>query len=551
MKKTYTLIIAAIISFNCFSQESDKAIDKALKFAADDEYEKADQVLSKLLLKEPGNTNALITRAEIRDNLDNVSGAWQDYASAVSHDPENSELTDALFNYTIRYRLYNDLIPFSSKIMSNIPNHAYPYYMRGYSQFALGNFQDAIKDFTKFLDFSISPELKASAYNLRANAFWRFGKKNEAIRDFNKALEEPSSRTTDIYNNLGYLYLKTNNPDSAIIAYTKSLELIKTLSSNNAQSNGCYTGIATGYSMKKDYTNALIYIEKTGYKSIIDFKINDPEITQILTELFVIRDQAIAAKAKEDAIKSCISGDCYNGFGIRKYTYSRYEGNWKDGKENGKGKMMYSDGRKYDGEWKDGKQNGKGIMLYSDGRKYDGEWKDGYQYGKGVSYFSDGSIEKNGYWNDDGFSGYGTRVYDNGKYVGNFVNSLMEGEGTFYWNDGDKYEGGWVGGERTGQGTLYWNDGTKHEGAWVGGKENGQGTYYYSDGDKYYGNFYNGNLSGYGTFVTESGQESSCKLIDGVIEYNLNSNNQPVYQYSQPARPNQITAPATFSPGLR
>jgi hypothetical protein len=35
-----------------------------------------------------------------------------------------------------------------------------------------------------------------------------------------------------------------------------------------------------------------------------------------------------------------------------------YDGGWKDGKYNGKGKMTYKDGDVYDGEWKDDQKNG-------------------------------------------------------------------------------------------------------------------------------------------------------------------------------------------------
>ena len=35
---------------------------------------------------------------------------------------------------------------------------------------------------------------------------------------------------------------------------------------------------------------------------------------------------------------------------------------------------LFPSGRKYDGEWKDGKQNGHGKMIWSDGQIYDGNW---------------------------------------------------------------------------------------------------------------------------------------------------------------------------------
>eukprot|EP01028_Stygiella_incarcerata_P009245 TRINITY_DN4352_c0_g1_i2.p1 TRINITY_DN4352_c0_g1~~TRINITY_DN4352_c0_g1_i2.p1 ORF type:complete len:130 (-),score=29.09 TRINITY_DN4352_c0_g1_i2:224-613(-) len=48
---------------------------------------------------------------------------------------------------------------------------------------------------------------------------------------------------------------------------------------------------------------------------------------------------------------------------------SKYEGEWKDGKRNGKGMRTWLSGQKYEGEWKDGAMNGKGVYTWPDGRK--------------------------------------------------------------------------------------------------------------------------------------------------------------------------------------
>ena len=48
----------------------------------------------------------------------------------------------------------------------------------------------------------------------------------------------------------------------------------------------------------------------------------------------------------------------------------KYDGDWKDGKENGQGTLTWSNGSKYEGEWKNGKRTGHGTLTNSDGKKY-------------------------------------------------------------------------------------------------------------------------------------------------------------------------------------
>ena len=49
-----------------------------------------------------------------------------------------------------------------------------------------------------------------------------------------------------------------------------------------------------------------------------------------------------------------------------------------------KARITFADGDKYDGEYKDGKRNGKGTYTFADGDKYDGEWKDDKGNGLGT-----------------------------------------------------------------------------------------------------------------------------------------------------------------------
>ena len=42
----------------------------------------------------------------------------------------------------------------------------------------------------------------------------------------------------------------------------------------------------------------------------------------------------------------------------------------------GQGNYTWPNGKKYEGEWKDGKKDGKGVILYEDGSKMEGVFRD-------------------------------------------------------------------------------------------------------------------------------------------------------------------------------
>lgn len=61
--------------------------------------------------------------------------------------------------------------------------------------------------------------------------------------------------------------------------------------------------------------------------------------------------------------KSCISGDCQNGFGTNiDQKGKRYEGHWKAGKPHGNGTMFFKDGKKQEGVWSKGRYKGKNFF---------------------------------------------------------------------------------------------------------------------------------------------------------------------------------------------
>ncbi|KAJ8022140.1 MORN repeat-containing protein 1 [Holothuria leucospilota] len=184
-----------------------------------------------------------------------------------------------------------------------------------------------------------------------------------------------------------------------------------------------------------------------------------------------------------------------HGYGIYKYPnqFFRYEGEWKEGKKHGHGKLVMTDGSYYEGEfingeieghgfrkWAttgntysgqfcNGELNGFGIMTYGTGAVYEGEFQSNKREGRGVMKFADGSV-----------------------YEGLFHNNVRHGEGSQSFANGDCYVGDWVQDKRQGSGELKFYDGSVYDGQWRNDFYNGAGTLIHSSGMTYDGMWVNG-----------------------------------------------------------
>ncbi len=90
-------------------------------------------------------------------------------------------------------------------------NDAVTYYNRGNAYFEKGQHDQAISDYNKALE--INPRY-AEAYNNRGNAYSEKGQYDQAISDFNKALEI-NPRYAGAYNNRGIAYMLKGKYDKA------------------------------------------------------------------------------------------------------------------------------------------------------------------------------------------------------------------------------------------------------------------------------------------------------------------------------------------------
>ena len=151
--------------------------------------------------------------------------------------------------------------------------------------------------------------------------------------------------------------------------------------------------------------------------------------------------------------KECLEGDCTNGKGKQKITYSigNYrilEGTFKVGKLNGQGKYTeYYDGvvsHIYEGSFKDGKLNGQGKTEYIRRSKDEkvieqGNFKDDDLYQGKRTYYKNGSVdmEKEGNFKDGDLNGQGKFTNKNGcvfegKFKGTFPKNVITFNGKDY-----------------------------------------------------------------------------------------------------------------------
>ncbi|MDR0893817.1 MAG: hypothetical protein LBN06_00725 [Prevotellaceae bacterium] len=221
-------------------------------------------------------------------------------------------------------------------------------------------------------------------------------------------------------------------------------------------------------------------------------------------------------------------GSCYNETG-----QLIYYGNVRDDKptetypnrNGGQNSTIFKeltfDNGRYIGETYNGRMNGYGVYLFSNGDFWYGLWKEGVRKGKGIYVYASGTIQSGTWdnntrtapdyekllsttWRDKLKSAVyqnPTQTLDNGRYKGQTdANNKRSGLGIYAWDDGGVYLGGWENDSKNGYGiyiadTGYYTnncpDASYYVGPWANDQiGNGKGTCYDDEGDLiYYGEF--------------------------------------------------------------
>jgi len=246
----------------------------------------------------------------------------------------------------------------------------------------------------------------------------------------------------------------------------------------------------------KGEENSVDYKKRRGRNEIKVRKIKDD-----MNALDQMVDQKNSAKEAEERS----SREKLGYFYIKKKNDNLdiYEGEWKDGCYNGKGKYSAVSGWQYVGGWKDNLKHGIGTYTRKSGNVYEGEWKNGKRHGKGKY----------------------TRVNES-IFEGEYKDDIRCGQGKITRTDGSSYEGGWKDDNMHGQGKFIFGDGYFYEGEYKNGKKDGLGRYANEDGLIYLGEYKNGVKHGKGAFsspkgdIYEGGYKQGKKHGKGIIYRN-------------------------------
>ena len=213
-----------------------------------------------------------------------------------------------------------------------------------------------------------------------------------------------------------------------------------------------------------------------------------------------------------------------------------YRGEFLNGKPDGVGIHYYKSGARYYGGFFEGKYSGLGIFLYQNGDVYEGEWKNGYRHGLG-RHSSSAIPQREGIWEIDKFirvEKISNLEVDFSGYV--LINHAQNTEnlpscprpdfsrktdierianwnrcwGFYKYQDhknrkGDYFEGEWDSGQPNGQGVYFFANGDRYEGALVDGLRDGYGYHSFSKGMYYSGEWKKDKYHGVGMSVYPGG----------------------------------------------
>ena len=161
------------------------------------------------------------------------------------------------------------------------------YYNRGDTFFDLGKFEDAIQNYDKAIE--LDSNVNSVYYYNRGNAYFSLGKFEEAIQDYNKAIDlNPNDDLS--YSNRGNAYFSLGKFEDAIQDYNKAIDL-------NPNDDSAYFNRGTAFTNLSNYEKAI-----NDFNKAIDLNSNNASYYNYRGTLYI--NQGNYDKAVKDFSKA-------------------------------------------------------------------------------------------------------------------------------------------------------------------------------------------------------------------------------------------------------
>ncbi|MBF0186832.1 MAG: hypothetical protein HQL50_02785 [Magnetococcales bacterium] len=188
-------------------------------------------------------------------------------------------------------------------------------------------------------------------------------------------------------------------------------------------------------------------------------------------------------KADVQRDPNCLQGDCFQGRGSYLYPNGdRYVGMFRDGERHGDGIMYYDNGDRWVGQFVNGRRSGRGVKhLALNEALSNQKLESALEFEQKAEELAQEKIRQHREEEDRTMRSALNEKRAAGE-LGCVWGECTDGEGVFFYPNGDEYMGDFFGGERQGNGAYLYNTGEKYVGEWHTGRKHGKGVVYFPDG---------------------------------------------------------------------
>src|SRR5262249_31715706 len=143
------------------------------------------RLLNALAEKLPTDADVFHSRAEVKNDLHDVSGALKDYDKAVALDESNADILLGRGEFFEKLGFLDKALADYETAITKDPESADGYFCRGYIRINLKDYKGALEDLNRSIELDECDD--AEKYARRGFLKLMLGREQEATRDFEKA----------------------------------------------------------------------------------------------------------------------------------------------------------------------------------------------------------------------------------------------------------------------------------------------------------------------------------------------------------------------------